>query len=33
MAEEHSEKELENALIQKIRNFLTQMGADFAFIV
>ncbi|SFR49183.1 Predicted nuclease of restriction endonuclease-like (RecB) superfamily, DUF1016 family [Thiomicrospira sp. ALE5] len=31
LAEEHSEKELENALIQKIRDFLIQMGADFAF--
>ncbi len=32
LSEEHSERELENALIQKIRDFLIQMGTDFAFI-
>jgi predicted nuclease of restriction endonuclease-like (RecB) superfamily len=31
LSEEHSETELEKALIQKIRDFLIQMGADFAF--
>ena len=29
--EQHTEKELENALIQKIREFLIQMGSDFTF--
>jgi predicted nuclease of restriction endonuclease-like (RecB) superfamily len=32
LAEEHTEKELENALIHKIRDFLIQIGTDFAFI-
>jgi predicted nuclease of restriction endonuclease-like (RecB) superfamily len=31
LAEQHSEKELEDSLIQKIRDFLIQMGNDFAF--
>ena len=31
LAEQHTEKELENAFIQKIRDFLIQMGTDFAF--
>lgn len=28
---EHSEKELELALIKQVQNFLTQMGSDYAF--
>lgn len=31
LSEQHSERELEQALIQKIRDFLIQMGSDFAF--
>lgn len=31
LAEQHSEKELETALIHKVRDFLIQMGTDFAF--
>jgi len=31
LAAQHTEKELENALIQKIHDFLIQMGTDFAF--
>ena len=30
--DEHSERDLERALIAKIRDFLTQMGSDYAFI-
>lgn len=32
LAEQHSEKELENALIQNIRNFLLEMGHQFTFL-
>lgn len=32
LADEHSERELENALIQNIRNFLLEMGNQFAFV-
>lgn len=32
LSEQHSEKQLEDALILEVRNFLTQMGADFTFI-
>ncbi len=32
LSEEHSEKELENTLIQNIRNFLLEMGHQFSFI-
>lgn len=32
LADEHSERELENALIQNIRNFLLEMGHQFAFV-
>lgn len=32
LADKHSEKELENALIQNIRNFLLEMGHQFAFV-
>lgn len=32
LSEQHSERELENALIQNIRNFLLEMGHQFAFI-
>ena len=32
ISEEHNEKELELALIKNIRNFLSEMGGDFAFI-
>src|SRR5690554_7573036 len=32
LADEHSERELENALIQNIRNFLLEMGYQFAFV-
>jgi len=32
LAEEHSERELERALIQNLRNFLIEMGENFAFI-
>ncbi|WP_127470449.1 PDDEXK nuclease domain-containing protein [Thiomicrorhabdus aquaedulcis] len=31
LSEQHSEKQLEDALILEVRNFLTQMGADFTF--
>jgi predicted nuclease of restriction endonuclease-like (RecB) superfamily len=31
LAEEHSERELEQALIGNLRNFLTELGGDFAF--
>lgn len=31
LREQHSEKQLEDALILEVRNFLTQMGADFTF--
>jgi predicted nuclease of restriction endonuclease-like (RecB) superfamily len=32
LADEHSESELENALIKNVRNFLLEMGHQFAFI-
>ena len=32
LAEEHSERELEQALVQNLRNFLSEMGGAFAFI-
>ncbi len=32
LADEHSERELENALIQNIRNFLVEMGHQFTFV-
>lgn len=32
LGEEHSEKELENALTEKIRHFLTEMGGYFCFV-
>lgn len=32
LADEHSERELEQALIQNIRNFLLEMGHQFAFV-
>lgn len=32
LAEEHSEKELELALMKNVRQFLSEMGGDFAFI-
>ena len=32
LADEHSERELENALIHNIRNFLLEMGHQFAFV-
>jgi len=32
LSEQHSEKELENALIQNIRNFLLEMGHQFTFV-
>jgi len=30
--EEHSEKELEDSILKKVRNFLIEMGGEFAFI-
>jgi predicted nuclease of restriction endonuclease-like (RecB) superfamily len=32
LAEEHSESQLENALVQNVRNFLLEIGHQFAFI-
>lgn len=32
LAEEHSERELEQALVQNLRNFLTEMGGAFTFV-
>lgn len=32
LADEHSERELENALVQNIRNFLLEMGHQFTFV-
>ena len=32
LAEEHSERELENALVQNLRRFLSEMGGAFTFI-
>jgi len=32
LAEEHSEHELERALVQNLRSFLTELGGDFAFV-
>lgn len=32
LAEEHSERELEQALVQNLRNFLIEMGGGFAYI-
>jgi predicted nuclease of restriction endonuclease-like (RecB) superfamily len=32
LADEHSERDLEQALVQKLRNFLSEMGGAFAFI-
>ncbi len=32
LAEEHSERELERALLQNLRRFLTELGSDFAFL-
>lgn len=32
IGEEHSERELENALIKNIRNFLLELGSDFTFV-
>jgi len=32
LAEEHSERELERALLQNLRSFLTELGGDFAFV-
>lgn len=32
LQDEHSERELEQALIQNVRNFLTEMGYQFAFL-
>lgn len=32
LAEEHSERELERALLQNLRKFLTELGSDFAFL-
>jgi len=32
LAEQHTERELENALIENIRNFLLEMGHQFAFV-
>ena len=32
LAEEHSERELEQALVQNLRNFLFEMGGSFAFV-
>ncbi|MCB9227124.1 MAG: DUF1016 domain-containing protein [Chitinophagales bacterium] len=32
LADKHSERELENALVQNIRNFLLEMGNQFSFI-
>jgi len=32
LAEEHSERELERALVGSLRSFLTELGGDFAFV-
>ncbi len=32
LAEEHSERQLEQALVQNLRNFLTEMGGAFTFV-
>lgn len=32
LSDEHSERELENALVQNIRNFLLEMGHPFTFV-
>ena len=32
LAEEHSERDLERALLQNLRKFLTELGSDFAFL-
>src|SRR5690554_1057915 len=32
LSDEHSERELENALVQNIRNFLLEMGHQFTFV-
>lgn len=32
LAEEHSERQLEQALVQNLRNFLTEMGGTFTFV-
>ncbi len=32
LADEHAERELENALIANIRRFLTEMGPHFTFL-
>lgn len=32
LAEEHSERQLEQALVQNLRNFLAEMGGTFAFV-
>jgi predicted nuclease of restriction endonuclease-like (RecB) superfamily len=31
LAEQHSERELEQSLVRNLRNFLTELGGDFAF--
>jgi predicted nuclease of restriction endonuclease-like (RecB) superfamily len=33
LADEHSERELENALVNNIRAFLLEMGTQFTFII
>ena len=32
MADEHSERELENALVRNLRSFLSEMGGAFTFV-